>query len=167
MIRKALAVLAFSAVASVAGAATPASQSAVLNVSQGTVLVNNGSQFVTAKPGQVIKPGDRVMVMSGSSATVKYADGHTSSLPSNTLVSFDSRGFGGYAAGSGSKSSSLGPMYAQAVGGSAAGADAAAGAVGAGATMGWVLAGFGVVGFVALSQHGHGGTLTDHTLSAP
>ena len=58
-----------------AGSALAASSVATINVTNGSVLVNQGKQFVTAQPSQVLAAGDRVMVMEGGKATTNYADG--------------------------------------------------------------------------------------------
>ena len=70
----------------VAGTSLAASSVASLNVSNGSVLVNQGKQFVTAQPGQILAAGDRVMVMEGGNAAVKYADGCVQALGSGSLV---------------------------------------------------------------------------------
>lgn len=118
MFRMIMLVVSLACATSAASAATSASPvtGPTLSVSKGTVLVSNGGQFVTAKPGQVLKAGDRVMVMQGGNATLNYGNGHTSALPSGTLAdvgasnvnTFGSRGFAGQ--------QKIGPMYAQAVG---------------------------------------------------
>mgnify|MGYP003490796302 FL=1 len=69
-----------------AGSSLAASSVASLNVSNGSVLVNQGKQFVTAQPGQVLAAGDRVMVMEGGNAVVKYADVCVQALGSGSLA---------------------------------------------------------------------------------
>ncbi len=69
-----------------AGASFAASSVATINVSNGSVLVNQGKQFVTAQPGQILSAGDRVMVMEGGNASVKYADGCVQALASGSLA---------------------------------------------------------------------------------
>lgn len=176
MLRQLALTLAVSTLVPVAGAATPFAPGAVLSIDQGTVLVNNGSQFVTAKPGQALKAGDRVMVMTGGVASVSYSDGHTAALPAGTLVSFDARGFGGYSSGTApatGRATPIGPMYAQAVG-----QGGASGSSGHGACQWiddqgnthnpcviWVFAGLGAAAIIAASHHG--GTRTYHSISAP
>lgn len=175
MTRQVLLGLALAAMVPVAGAATPFAPVATLTANQGTVLVNNGSQFVTAKPGQTIQAGDRVMVMTGGSATVKYSDGHSATLPAGSLVSFDSRGFGSYASASaaGGNATPIGPMYAQAVGQNGGSDDdsSACRVLGSdGVThnrcLGWALAGVGVIALIAITHNGDHHR-TDHSLSAP
>ncbi len=167
MFRQIVLACALSAAVPLAAAATPFAPGAVLNVGQGTVLVNSGSQFVTAKPGQVLKPGDRVMVMSGGAATVKYSDGHSASLPAGTLVSFDSRGFGGYAASSasaGARATPIGPMYAQ-VGGGGGNDDNNSSCDRR--CAGWIIGGGVVALALIISASGHHHNGQDHSLSAP
>jgi len=118
MIRKVLLVVLLAGASVTAGAATPTSASfaPTLSVTKGTVLVSSGSQFVTAKPGQVLKAGDRVMVMQGGSASVNYANGRSSALPAGTLSDVGASTamtFGGQAFAASRK---IGPMYAQAPG---------------------------------------------------
>ena len=118
MIRKFVFIVALAGATAAAGAATPvpSAPGPTLTVQKGTVLVSNGSQFVTAKPGQMLHAGDRVMVMQGGSATVDYGSGHSSSLSSGTMadigashaMAFGSQVFAGV--------KKIGPMYAQAVG---------------------------------------------------
>jgi hypothetical protein len=69
-----------------AGASFAASSVATINVSNGSVLVNQGKHFVTAQPGQILAAGDRVMVMEGGNAVVKYADGCVQTLGSGSLA---------------------------------------------------------------------------------
>lgn len=177
MLRQVMLGFGLAALVPLAGAATPFAPAATLTVNSGTVLVNNGSQFVTAKPGQAIKAGDRVMVMSGGSASVTYANGQSAALPAGTLVSFDARGFGGYATAqaSGARATPIGPMYAQAVGQGGSGNsdddDAPCRSVDAAGAVhnrcaGWLLAGAGVIALIAITHHG-GGDHNDHRISAP
>ncbi|MBS0576686.1 MAG: hypothetical protein JSS45_09740 [Proteobacteria bacterium] len=174
MIRQIALGVALAALVPLAGAATPFAPAATLTSSSGTVLVNNGSQFVAAKPGQTIKAGDRVMVMSGGTATVKYANGQSAAIPANSLVSFDSRGFGGYASAATGRSGAtpVGSMYGQAVGqGGGSDDDSQCRFIGSdGAShnrcLGWALAGVGVIALLVATQGGHHNH-TDHSLSAP
>jgi hypothetical protein len=69
-----------------AGTSLAASSVATLSVSNGSVLVNQGKQFVTAQPGQILAAGDRVMVMDGGNASLKYADGCVQALGSGSLA---------------------------------------------------------------------------------
>ena len=69
-----------------AGSSLAANSVATLNVTNGSVLVNQGKQFITAQPSQVLAAGDRVMVMEGGNAVVKYADGCIQTLSSGSLA---------------------------------------------------------------------------------
>ncbi len=69
-----------------AGSSLAATSVATLNVTNGSVLVNQGKQFITAQPAQVLVAGDRVMVMEGGNAIVKYADGCIQTLTSGSLA---------------------------------------------------------------------------------
>lgn len=66
--------------------ASLAAPSATLSMTNGSVLVNQGKQFVTSQPNQVLAAGDRVMVMEGGNATVRYADGCVQALNSGSLA---------------------------------------------------------------------------------
>ncbi len=68
------------------GSVFAASSVATINVTNGSVLVNQGKQFVTAQPSQVLAAGDRVMVMEGAKATINYADGCVQTLNSGSLA---------------------------------------------------------------------------------
>ena len=69
-----------------AGSSLAANSVATLNVTNGSVLVNQGKQFITAQPSQILAAGDRVMVMEGGNAVVKYADGCIQTLSSGSLA---------------------------------------------------------------------------------
>jgi len=69
-----------------AGSAFAADSVATLSAQEGTVLVNQGEEFVTATDAQALAAGDRVMVMEGASATITYADGCALPLIAGTLV---------------------------------------------------------------------------------
>ena len=69
-----------------AGSALAGASVASLNITSGSVLVNQGKQFITAQPSQVLAAGDRVMVMEGGNAIVKYADGCIQTLTSGSLA---------------------------------------------------------------------------------
>jgi hypothetical protein len=90
-----------------------AAPSATLSTTNGSVLVNQGKQFVTEQPNQVLASGDRVMVMEGGSASVKYADGCVQSLSSGSLAVIAQQSV----CGSGNdKVAKISPVSAQAVG---------------------------------------------------
>jgi hypothetical protein len=57
-----------------------------LLVSKGTVMVDNGSGYVAAKNGQMLKTGDRVMVLNGANASLRYANGRSVGLPPSTMA---------------------------------------------------------------------------------
>ncbi len=69
-----------------AGTSLAATSVATLSVTNGSVLVNQGKQFITAQPSQVLAAGDRVMVMEGGNAIVKYTDGCIQTLNSGSLA---------------------------------------------------------------------------------
>lgn len=78
--------IAFTSALLFTGSALAASSVATINVTNGSVLVNQGKQFVTAQPSQVLAVGDRVMVMEGGKATINYADGCVQTLNSGSLA---------------------------------------------------------------------------------
>ncbi|MFA5685266.1 MAG: hypothetical protein WCY72_07175 [Lysobacteraceae bacterium] len=55
----------------------------------GSVLVNQGEQFVPALDGMELKEGDRVMAMSESGALIKYEDGCDVRVEPDTVVTLD------------------------------------------------------------------------------
>lgn len=63
-----------------------AAPAAVLTSADGQVLVNQGKQFVTAAPGQALAAGDRVMLMKGARASLRFADGCVLPLAESSLV---------------------------------------------------------------------------------
>lgn len=63
-----------------------AAPAAVLASADGQVLVNQGKQFVTAAPGQALAAGDRVMLMKGARASLRFADGCVLPLAESSLV---------------------------------------------------------------------------------
>jgi type V secretory pathway adhesin AidA len=52
-----------------------AASAATLSSTNGSVMVNQGKQFVSAQKGQALAAGDRVMVMQDGSAVVRFDDG--------------------------------------------------------------------------------------------
>jgi hypothetical protein len=52
-----------------------AASAATLSSANGSVMVNQGKQFVSAQLGQALAAGDRVMVMQDGSAVVRFDDG--------------------------------------------------------------------------------------------
>ena len=86
---------------------------ATLNGQQGTVLVNQGEEFVTATEAQALVAGDRVMVMEGGSAVVTFADGCALALEAGSLLEVPAQSTCG---GAVANVQNIGPSYAQAVG---------------------------------------------------
>jgi hypothetical protein len=52
-----------------------AASAATLSSANGSVMVNQGKQFVSAQSGQALAAGDRIMVMQDGSAVVRFDDG--------------------------------------------------------------------------------------------
>jgi hypothetical protein len=69
-----------------ASAGIAAQPAATLASANGSVLVNQGKQFVSAQPGQMLAAGDRVMIMQGGNATVRFADGCVKNLEAGSLL---------------------------------------------------------------------------------
>ncbi len=86
---------------------------ATLSNQQGTVLVNQGEEFVTATEAQALKAGDRVMVMEGGSAQVTFSDGCVLPLTAGSMFVVSD---GSDCAGSLAAVQKIGPTYAQAIG---------------------------------------------------
>lgn len=106
--------IAASLLATSALAAEKAAESvATLTGQEGTVLVNQGEQFITASDAQALLPGDRVMVMEGGSATVIFNDGCELVLASGSLASIPAEST---CAGAVASVEQIGPSYAQAIG---------------------------------------------------
>jgi hypothetical protein len=85
----------------------------VLGNQQGTVLVNQGEEFITATQAQALNAGDRVMVMEGGSAEITFADGCVLPLASGSMAVVPETST---CAGSVAAIEQIGPTYAQAVG---------------------------------------------------
>ena len=81
---KAVAALALSLAFS--GAVSAATSSATLASAQGSVMVNQGKQFVPVQNGQVFAAGDRVMVMQGGSAVLRFSDGCDVTLSGGSIT---------------------------------------------------------------------------------
>ena len=86
---------------------------ATLSNQKGTVLVNQGEEFVTATEAQVLKAGDRVMVMEGGAAEVVFNDGCVLPLESGSMAVVSELST---CAGSVAAVEQIGPSYAQAIG---------------------------------------------------
>lgn len=98
-----------------AGSSFAGSPVATLAVTNGSVLVNQGKQFVTAQPSQILAAGDRVMVMEGGNAIVKYTDGCAQTLESGSLAVISQQSVCASLAGA-NKVAKISPVTAQAVG---------------------------------------------------
>ena len=106
--------VAASLLATSALAAEKAAESvATLSGQEGTVLVNQGEQFITAAEAQALNAGDRVMVMEGGSATIVFNDGCELVLASGSLASIPAEST---CEGAVASVQQIGPSYAQAVG---------------------------------------------------
>jgi hypothetical protein len=94
----------------------------------GTALVNQGEQYTTAREGMTLRTGDRVMVMEGGSAVLKFADGCTHPVDDNRVLTVGSA----ESCSSGTLAQdAVGPYYAAAgAGGAATAGLAAAGVLG-------------------------------------
>lgn len=90
-----------------------AAPSATLSATNGSVLVNQGKQFITAQPGQILVAGDRVMVMDGGKASLTYADGCVQALSSGSLATVENQSV---CASGVNKIARISPVSAQAVG---------------------------------------------------
>jgi hypothetical protein len=66
-------------------AAEPASVASISGA-EGTVMVDRGNGFVSAKPGDLLYPNDRVITLDGSLAKITYTDGCSTNLKANNLT---------------------------------------------------------------------------------
>lgn len=107
--------IAFAALIALTGAATAsaATPAAVLASAEGQVLVNQGKEFVSATAGQALVAGDRVMVMQGATASLRFADGCLLPLTQSSLVVVQNLSS---CAGGDVQIAELKPMSAQAAG---------------------------------------------------
>jgi hypothetical protein len=94
-------------------AAIAADGNAILGNQQGTVLVNQGEEFVTAGEAQALKAGDRVMVMEGGAAEITFADGCVLPLAPGSMAVVPAAST---CAGAVATVEQIGPSYAQAIG---------------------------------------------------
>lgn len=90
-----------------------ASAPATLSGIDGTALVNQGEEFVTATEAQALQPGDQVMVMEGGSARISFADGCVLPVAGGSMVVVPAVST---CAGGVASTSRVGAQYAQAVG---------------------------------------------------
>ena len=97
-----------------ATSAIAADNVATISSQEGTVLVNQGEEFVTAADAQALKAGDRVMVMEGGSAQITFTDGCVLPLEAGSLVSVPA--VSTCVDAKVAKVERIGPSYAQAVG---------------------------------------------------
>jgi len=67
-------------------AAAAIEPTATVNAITGSVLVNQGKQFVPVQSGQALVAGDRVMVMQDSGAALRFTDGCDVRLEGGTIV---------------------------------------------------------------------------------
>ncbi len=86
---------------------------AVLSAQTGTVLVNQGEEFITADEAQLLMAGDRVMVMEGGSAQLTFLDGCVLAVESGSLLDVPATST---CAGTVASVQVIGPSYAQAPG---------------------------------------------------
>lgn len=63
-----------------------ADQMATLADIQGSVLVNQHGRYEAAVSGMALKSGDRLLVMKGGEALIRYPTGCEVTLPSNTIL---------------------------------------------------------------------------------
>ena len=68
------------------GAAGAGEQFASLARIEGSVLINQGEQYISAREGMGLKTGDRLMVMSGGSVVISYDDGCKYTLGENRVL---------------------------------------------------------------------------------
>ncbi len=87
---------------------------ATLSAQEGTVLVNQGEEFVTASSLQALNPGDRVMVLQGGRAELTFADSCILAIEGGSLL--DVPAVSTCASGQIASMQQVGPMVAQAVG---------------------------------------------------
>lgn len=74
-----------------AASAVAAPLQATLKEITGSVLVNQGEQFVELAPGTQLKPGDRVMSMEDSKALVRYFDDCEVEVKAGDVYTVDER----------------------------------------------------------------------------
>lgn len=69
-----------------AAPAFAADAAATLSAQAGTVLVNQGDDFITATDAQALLAGDRVLVMEGGHAELTFADGCVLPLAAGSML---------------------------------------------------------------------------------
>lgn len=98
-----------AAIVAFSGIASAAENGAVLSRIQGTVLVNQGTTYVTAREGMKLNLGDQLMVMDGGKAVVDYADGCNFKMKDNAVLRITDQSACDIAAAT----DAVGPYYAQ------------------------------------------------------
>ena len=78
--------LTFLFAALLSASATAAPSVATLGRTEGVVLVNQGKQFVSTPAGQLLVAGDRVLVMQGGQASLRFTDGCVLPVASGSLL---------------------------------------------------------------------------------
>lgn len=63
-----------------------ADSNATLNSIQGVVMVSKDKKFATVQNGQVLKAGDRVLVLQDGGAVIRFNDGCELTLPESSLA---------------------------------------------------------------------------------
>ena len=78
--------LAFLFAGLLSATASAAPSVATLGRTEGVVLVNQGKQFVSASAGQLLVAGDRVLVLQGGQASLRFGDGCVLPVASGSLL---------------------------------------------------------------------------------
>lgn len=131
-----------------AAPAFAAEPAATLSAQEGTVLVNQGDEFVTATEQQVLAAGDRVLVMEGGSAEITFADGCVLPLAEGSMLDVPALST---CAAAMARVQKIGPSYAEAEAGEEGGEPAKKGA------NRYVVGAVVVVGAALLAGGGGGG----------
>jgi len=118
---------------------------------EGSVLVNQGERFVTVREPTALVSGDRVLLMSGASAGLVWADGCEMPLVAESMLSIAEQS---PCVGTTAEVTQLGPMVAQAV------ADTGMAASRAADTESYTWLILGGVGLVAVLAASSGGSST-------
>lgn len=106
-----LLVAAMFAASSVSASEATAPEALLTNI-DGTVLINQGERFVNVHEATALVSGDRVLVMTGGSAGLVWADGCEMPLVAETMLSISAQS---PCMGQTAEVTQLGPMIAQAV----------------------------------------------------
>jgi hypothetical protein len=86
MRRSLLPLLCSAALVGAGVASAAASSPVVLGDVEGSVLVNQGERFVSVRGEVRVSAGDRVLGMTGASATLTWSDGCSVALPAESMV---------------------------------------------------------------------------------